>query len=84
MHYIADAATHLAEHPDAQHAQYAMHGAPQDASHHHSAVHQDAQQGAPQDYAGEPFVSAVRPCEHMIRRAAGMLSSALLKLGKSA
>ena len=52
MHYIADAASHLAEHPDAQHAQYAMHGAPQEAPHHHSAVHQDAPQGAQQEYAG--------------------------------
>lgn len=54
MHYIADAASHLAEHPDAQHAQYAMHGPPQDPPHHHPAVHQDAQQGAqPQDYSGK-------------------------------
>ena len=52
MHYIADAASHLAEHPDAQHAQYAMHGAPQEAPHHHAAVHQDAPQAAQQEYAG--------------------------------
>ena len=52
MHYIADAASHLAEHPDAQHAQYAMHGPPQEGPHHHPAVHQDAPQGAQQEYAG--------------------------------
>ena len=54
MHYIADAASHLAEHPDGQHAQYAMHGGPQEGPHHHPAVHPDGRRGAQQEYAGEP------------------------------
>ena len=62
MHYIADAASHLAEHPEAQHPQYAMPGAPQDPSHHHQAVHQDHQQGSqPPDYAGALLLSCYAP-----------------------